>query len=332
MKILLRLFSLAAAGSALLSLSACGRGGGSSADLGSWVDFSVPASSAAREESAAASSTAPTPESSAAPSPASSAAPTSDAPAGASAPSETSAPAPQAQTARVTIIEGDSLAQIAERLERAGVCGKSALMAAAGSGDFSGFELVGTPSEHRCYALEGYLFPDTYEFYLGEDPASALRRMLSNTQTKITAADRSRAAELGFTVDEILTLASIIEKECGNARERGKISGVFHNRLKQGKKLESDATVYYIERYVKPNLSGDINRYNAYYNTYKCAALPAGPICNPGAASIHAALYPEETDALFFVTDAQGNYYYAETFEEHKANCERAGVSAPQSD
>ena len=91
-------------------------------------------------------------------------------------------------------------------------------------------------------------------------------------------------------------------------------------------KLQMDSSIRYVENSVKPYITGDINRYNSYYNTYKCPALPAGPICNPGKQWITAALYPADTDYLYFVNDANGNYYYASTYEEHIANCEAAGI------
>ena len=232
----------------------------------------------------------------------------------------------EARTVQVTFIEGESLTQMAKKLEQAGVCKASALIDTANSADFSGYSFVPARNSHRCFALEGYLYPDTYEFYKDESPISVLGRMLSNAQSKITAADQNRAQALGYTMDEILTIASILEKEVGSERERSRVSGVLHNRLKDGMQLQCDASIHYIEWYVKPYLTGDINRYNDYYNTYKCRALPAGPICNPGRSAINAALNPADTDALYFASDANGEYYYAATYEEHLANCAQAGI------
>ena len=150
--------------------------------------------------------------------------------------------------------------------------------------------------------------------------------MIRNTENRITAAYRARASELGYNMDEILTIASIIQGESGNQAELGKVSSIIHNRLKAGKKLQMDSTIRYVENWIIPYAGGDTDRYRAPYNTYKCSALPAGPIGNPGMAWIKAALYPEDTDYLYFVNDADGNYYYASTYEEHKENCEKAGV------
>ena len=123
-------------------------------------------------------------------------------------------------------------------------------------------------------------------------------------------------------MDQVLTIASIIEKEVSLAKEQPNVSSVLHNRLNIGMKLQCDATVYYVERYIKPYITGDVNRYNAYYNTRKCKALPSGPICNPGKKAIQAALYPNETNYYYFCSDKKGVYYYAETYEEHLKNVE----------
>lgn len=231
----------------------------------------------------------------------------------------------QSATVRVTITEGEALTQIAQKLEKAGVCKVSELIATANSYDFRYYPLIAAQlnNPNRCFRLEGYLFPDTYEFYRDEKPENALGRFLRNAESRITAAHRSRAAALGYSMDEILTIASIIEREGANPAEMKNISAILHNRLKQNMKLQCDATIRYVESWIKPFISGDVNRYNAYYNTNKCPALPAGPINNPGLGAINAALYPADTDYLFFCHDSEANYYYAATYEEHLANLEK---------
>lgn len=232
------------------------------------------------------------------------------------------------KTVRITFPEGYTFTQMAEKLEENGVCTVQELMDVVNSYDYSKYPLVAAipNDENRCFRLEGYLFPDTYDFYMDSDPEDVLGKMIRNTENRITDAYRARAAELGYTMDEILTIASLIQGEAGNPQEIGKVSSLVHNRLKIGMKLELDASINYVEKWIKPFISGDINRYNYYYNTYKCAALPSGPICNPGIAWIKAALYPEDTDYLYFVNDTNGNYYYASTHEKHLENCEKAGV------
>lgn len=242
--------------------------------------------------------------------------------------SDTSQPSGQRETVRVTIPEGFSLAQIGERLEQNGVCTKADLLETANSYDFSYYPLVAAiPDDpNRCFKLEGYLFPNTYDFYVNMKPQDALGKMLRGMESAITAEDQARAQELGYSMDQIIILASIIEREAGNKNEVKNVSSVFHNRLKVGQKLQADATITYVENYLKPNITGDINRYNSFYNTYKCDALPSGPIANPGRRALDAALYPADTNYYYFVNDANANYYYAETFEEHQANIQNAGI------
>lgn len=227
------------------------------------------------------------------------------------------------QTIRVTIPEGYSVPQTFELLVKKGVCTSVDLLyEACQTYDFSYYPLVAAipPNDNRCFRLEGYLFPDTYEFYRMSSGQNAIGVFLRNIEQKITPQDKERADELRLTINDVLTIASIIEKECSIRSEQANISAVIHNRLSIGMRLQMDAGSYYVERYIKPYLSDHKDRYNSFYNTYKCDALPAGPICSPGKASIEAALYPSDISALFFCSDKDGNYYYAATFEEHQAN------------
>ncbi len=225
-------------------------------------------------------------------------------------------------TVKVTIPEGYSVAQVFNLLVKKGVCPNTAgLYDALNNYDYSKYTLVNeiVKNKNRCFRLEGYLFPDTYEFYRLSKPEDAIGKFLRNTESKITAQDREKAESLGYSMDEILTIASLIEKEAGNSEQKVMISSVIHNRLNDNMKLQLDASIFYVERYIKPYITGDINRYNSYYNTYKCSALPAGPICNPGKTSIQAALNPADTDYLYFYSDENGKYYYASTYEEIQA-------------
>lgn len=222
---------------------------------------------------------------------------------------------------KITIPEGYSVAQVFELLVSKGVCAsEKALFTAAQENDFTSFTCIANQleKENRCFTLEGYLYPDTYEFYGNSNPVDVLKKILGNTDKKITKEYYARAEELGYTMDEILTIALIIEKETGKAEERTKVASVLYNRLNIGMRLQLDCTINYIERYVKPYITGDINRYNKYYNTYKCKALPEGPITNPGKKAIQAALYPAETEYFYFCSDNEGNYYYFVTYEEQK--------------
>lgn len=240
----------------------------------------------------------------------------------------TEAPTQSSHTIKITFKEGQAMTEIFKILDEKGVASFDDLMNTAQTYDYSYYPLVAAiPSNaNRCFRLEGYLFPDTYEFYLNQKPQDAIGKFLRNGKAKITDSMKAQASALGYTMDEVLTVASIIEKEGANSNEVSKIAAVIYNRLEEGMKLQMDSSIYYIERHVKPYLTGDINRFNSYYNTYKCSALPAGPISNPGLRTINAALNPADVDYLYFCHDESANYYYAETYEEHQENLKLAGI------
>lgn len=230
--------------------------------------------------------------------------------------------------ATVTFPEGLTVTEIAVKLEENNVCSQDEFLNAVNNPTEELLQELGIHNRYeRIFTLEGYVFPDTYEFYKGENATSVLQRFIDNYKSKITENDKQRASELGYTMDEILTIASIIQEEAGRPDQDYKVSSVLHNRLNSGTKIECDVTIAYLEDHCAPYLPfglTDANREN--YNTYKCPALPKGPICNPGYAAIQAALYPEQTSYLFFVTDAEWNYYYASTWDEHVANCRTAEI------
>lgn len=235
----------------------------------------------------------------------------------------------QRETVRVTITEGMTLTQIFKKLEANGVCSFDDLMKTAESYDYSYYPLIAArPSNTRAFKLEGYLFPNTYDFYKNEKPQDAIERFLRVGEKYITSQDRAKARAMGYSMDQILTVASIIEKEGANPNEVRKIAAVIYNRLEAGMQLQMDSGIYYIERSVKPYISGDVNRYNSLYNMYKCKGLPAGPICNPGARTINAALDPADVNYLYFCHDSSAKYYYADTYEEHLENLKKAGIAS----
>lgn len=241
--------------------------------------------------------------------------------------SEASSQAELNQVVTLTFPEGESLTEIFTDLEENGVSTFAQLTDMAENYDYSYYPLIAAaPSSGRCYRLEGYLFPDTYDFYVGEKPQDAIGRFLRNSEARITDSYRQRAAEMGYTMDQILTVASLVQREGSNPNEVANIAAVIYNRLNAGMKLEMDATITYIEDDVIPYFTGDIDPFRALYNTYKCPALPAGPICNPGLTTIEAALYPSDVPYLYFCHDSSGNYYYASTYEEHEQNLQRAGI------
>ncbi len=229
------------------------------------------------------------------------------------------------QTVTLTFAEGKSLMDIAKMLQESGVCSVEDFVKAVNEGEYD-YKLIGAiPQDERFYKLEGYIFPDTYEFYIGEKPQSVVNRFLKNAQNRIGNDLMKRAEELEMTMDEVIVLASIIQKEASDPNEMGKVSSVFHNRLNKSKtypNLQSDPTIMYVENDIIPYLSDASQRdkYAELYNTYKCVGLPVGPICSPGLEAIRAALYPEKTNYYYFVTDKNDKYYYARTNAEHEAN------------
>ncbi|MBR1584509.1 MAG: endolytic transglycosylase MltG [Clostridia bacterium] len=174
----------------------------------------------------------------------------------------------------------------------------------------------------RMFVLEGYLAPDTYEVYTNATAEDIIKKLLSQTEAVFTNDDHDRADELNMTMDQVITLASMIEKEAKTA-DFAKVSAVFHNRLKQNMTLGSDVTVKYASGVKRMSLTNEDLQVNSPYNTYVNRGLPIGPICSPSAAAIQAALYPDEQfisdNYLYFCsTDPNtGELYFSRTLEEH---------------
>jgi UPF0755 protein len=203
----------------------------------------------------------------------------------------------------ITFPEGYTEDQIFKLLEDNKVCSSADLYAAAANDDFDYSFLEGL-DKGQATRLEGYLFPDTYDFYQGESADTAINRFLKNYQNKITADMITQAGNLGYSMHDIITIASLIEKEAGSDAERGDVASVIYNRLKAGGTLNLDSTINYIKKSSTYQLTADDLKIDSPYNTYLYAGLPAGPICNPGLASIKAALNPNKTDYCHFAIDA----------------------------
>jgi len=177
-------------------------------------------------------------------------------------------------------------------------------------------------ADGRIYRLDGYLFPDTYQFYNNSSEVTVIRKLLKRFSQIFNKQYREQCAAMGYSVDEIVTLASIIEKEAGSAAEFFYVSSVFHNRLNKPQiypKLESDATIVYAiqhETGERPALTGSDLLYDTPYNTYTQNGLPPGPIANPSASAILAALTPATSNYHFFVSSG-GVTYFSETKDEH---------------
>ncbi|MBC2713960.1 MAG: endolytic transglycosylase MltG [Desulfobacteraceae bacterium] len=212
---------------------------------------------------------------------------------------------------RLSIPEGFNISQIAEKVEAAGFCDKQSFISAAT--DEEQVRKMGISTT----TFEGFLFPDTYYFSNDVSPQQIISSMVDRFHEALLPEWKARAQEMGFSVNEIITLASIIEKETGVASERRLISSVFHNRIKQRMRLASDPTVIYGIKNFNGNITKkNLNTYTPY-NTYMIAGLPPGPIANPGSESIKAALYPAKTNYLYFVAKRDKTHYFSSTLAEH---------------
>ncbi len=195
------------------------------------------------------------------------------------------------------------------------------------------------PDPNRLNMLEGYIFPDTYEFYVIDDlkkrpnydttkyAADVAETMFNNFDSKITRSMRLRMAELGLTLDDTVKLASLIQWEGYNEENMAMVSSVFHNRLNDPEtypQLQSDTTDTYIDEVIKPatnsSNSEKMRAITDAYDTYTCKGLPAGAICNPGIEAINAALYPADTEYYYFVASESGEFFWARTLEGHEEN------------
>ena len=211
----------------------------------------------------------------------------------------------------VTIPEGFAMSQIADLLHERRLADRDAFLRRANDPAF--IHTLSLPVD----TLEGYLFPDTYRFARHMEPERLIEAMVAKFKQTVSEEDRDRAAELGLSMHQAVTLASVIEKETAKPDERTLISGVFHNRLQKDIPLQSDPTVIYAVHEFDGNLRKKDLSIDSPYNTYLVVGLPPGPIANPGRAAIHAALYPEPTEYLYFVSRNDGSHEFSTTLAEH---------------
>lgn len=227
---------------------------------------------------------------------------------------------------RFTIPEGYTIRQIADRLAELGIVDREAFLAAANSKEWTEGVAADIPDHPDFkFRLEGYLFPETYEMKKDSTEKDIIERMLKEWDRKLAALPEdwtSRLEELGLSFHELLTIASLIEREVSVPDERPVVAGVIYNRLKLGMKLQLDATVQYLFDEPKERVLEKDTLIEDPYNTYQIQGLPPGPIASPGLDSIRAALYPEETEYLYYVTkkDGSGRHLFAVTYEEHQQN------------
>lgn len=224
----------------------------------------------------------------------------------------------------LTFVEGWTSAQIGDYLEKQGIGTRQEFMSYASIEDSrtilpdERFDfLAGRPSGAT---LEGYLFPDTYRVFPDVSQPEVIRKMLLNFGARLTPELRNNLARTGRRLHDVITLASIVEREVGSEQDRRLVADIFWRRLAAGIALQSDATVNYVtgKSALQPTIAD--TEVDSPYNTYKYRGLPPGPIGNPGLASIKAAVSPESNPYFFFLTDSTGTVHYAKTFEEHLAN------------
>lgn len=218
-------------------------------------------------------------------------------------------------TVKVVIPEGYEAKQIQQALRDAGLACADEFLNALDPSLYDYKFLSGIPE--RAMKLEGYLFPATYSLKKDISAQEAVDIMLKTFDETFKQEYYDRAAEMGKSVDEIITMASIIERETDAEGERAKVAGVFYNRINSGMKLQSCATVQYILGEHKPVLSIADTQIDSPYNTYAHDGLPIGPISNPGEECIKAALYPEDTDAYYFCLSRSGEHIFSTNYEDH---------------
>ena len=251
----------------------------------------------------------------------------------------------QADSVRLTFPEGTTAIAIARKMEDAGLCSAEDFLAEANTGDFSSYRFWqyvpdDKDAPDRFLKCEGYLFPDTYDFLKDDTVHHYVETFYAHFDKQITDEMYAAMEEQGMTLPEVVTLASFVQEEAGNAQDDN-VAQVFRNRLAEGSpypKLQSNTSSYvqsdadnnYLWNWVAPyygSWDSIPENIRTAYDTYTCTGLPAGPISNPGIAALRAALAPqpdeEAEDAYFFVTDRKGNYY-ARTYADHQKNCDAA--------
>lgn len=215
-----------------------------------------------------------------------------------------------------TVPEGYTVEQIAELLETKGYIDKDEFLSLCRQGDFD-YSFLQQP-QHTKYPLEGYLFPDTYKITSQDSEKDIIITMLDRFAAEIGQVQlEEKSAQLGLSVQQAVTIASMIEREAMFDQERPLISGVIQNRLQIGMPLQIDATVLYaLGKHKDVVLYKDLE-VDSPYNTYRVGTLPPGPIASPGFASLEAAVAPQQTDCLYYLAKPDGSHVFSKTLDEH---------------
>ena len=236
------------------------------------------------------------------------------------------------ETVTLTFAEGTNLRAVAAKLEKNGVCNAKDFLWQFNKKLDLPLDSKINHSSDVYLDMEGYFFPDTYEFYKNDSPYNVAKTVRENFDKKITADMYTRMSEMGMDLNQVVTLASIVQSEAGNAEQMPIIASIFLNRLKDSQtfpNLQSDATKNYVTNVIDrvETSTAMLEHYTNVYDTYVCFGLPAGPVCNPGLEAINAVLHPADTDYYYFCNNLEtGEAFYEETYEQHQKNLKKAGL------
>lgn len=229
----------------------------------------------------------------------------------------------------VTFPEGLTIYEIAKKLEQNEVCKATEFIEAINNKSFGyDFETALLKNPLKFHKLEGFVFPDTYNFYKKDVAYNVAKKFIKQFDTMVNEEIRQKIKTMGYTLEQTLTIASIVQKEAGKTEEMRKVASVYHNRLNNKDiypNLQACPTRDYANELKKQMDVIDQTIIDAY-NTYEDVGLPPGPICNPGIDAIMATLDPEQTDYFYFCTGSDGTFYYGKTLAEHEKNIRKAGL------
>lgn len=241
----------------------------------------------------------------------------------------------KAEMIRFTIPEGYTVTQMAEKLAEEGIVDKDKFLALAKTPTGIDSELLKEIPDHDqfIYRLEGYLFPETYELKKESNEQDIVNRMITETANRLNGIPdfHEKLEQRGLNLNELMTVASLVEREVVVDSERSVVAGVIYNRISKGMKLEIDATVQYLLGKPKERLlNSDLRSVDSPYNSYLYEGLPPGPIAAPSLKSIEAALEPKSSDYFFYVTkkDGSGEHLFAQTYAEHLQNIKKSKATA----
>lgn len=236
------------------------------------------------------------------------------------------------ETATISFPEGITLLEAAQLIEKQGVCKADEFLFEFNKSQGYDFEKLISGNEDAFYEMEGYFFPDTYDFYLNDTGYNITKTVREHFSQKFTDKMIEKMEKSKLSMNEVMILASMVQWESGSVEDMPKVASVFLNRLHDPDtfpSFQSDATEKYIEKVIKSeaDTKAELEHYTEGYDTYNYKGLPAGPVCNPGLDAINAVLNPEDTDYYYFCNNLKtGESFFAETLEEHEANLEKAGL------